>query len=93
MSVNAVHPGALATGLWNQNSGALAAFVRVFSWFMRSPEVGGNAVLNVLDAARQRVATGRYFRITKESEPQPQAADTALARMLWESSIAWGNLA
>ncbi|MCY4483670.1 MAG: hypothetical protein OXC12_12380 [Spirochaetaceae bacterium] len=42
----------------------MAAFVRGFSWFMRSPEVGGNAVLNVLDAARQGIgattASGRH---------------------------------
>lgn len=92
VTVNAVHPGVLATGLWNQNNGALAAFVRVFSVFMRSPRVGGRAVLNVLDTARQEVATGRYFRVSAESEPQPQAADETLASELWERSIAWGNL-
>ena len=83
----------LATGLWNQNSGALAAFVRAFTVFMRRPGVGGSAVLNVLETARKQVATGRYFRVSAESTPQPQAADEALARVLRESSIAWGNLA
>ena len=79
VTVNAVHPGVLATGLRNQNSGAVAAVVRAFSVFMRSPRVGGSAVLNVLAAARQQVATGRYFRVSAETAPQPQAADEALA--------------
>lgn len=93
VAVNAVHPGVLATGLWNQNSGTLAAFVRTFTVFMRSPRVGGSAVLNVLDTAQKQVATGRYFRVATESEPQPQATDEVLASVLWESSVAWGNLA
>jgi NAD(P)-dependent dehydrogenase (short-subunit alcohol dehydrogenase family) len=93
VTANAVHPGVLATGLWDQNRGALAAFVRPFSTFMRSPTVGGSAVLNVIDLALREVATGRYFRVSKESEPQPQVTDTALAQALWENSIAWGNLA
>ena len=89
--INALHPGVLATRIWNQNSGAMAAMLRVSKVFMRKPRVGGSAVLHVLEtAARQRVS-GRYFRVTREKIPQPQAADEALARELWEHSLAWGN--
>ena len=55
---------------------------------MRSPEVGGSAVLTALETARKHVATGRYFRVAAEPKPQPQAADEAFARVLWERGIA-----
>lgn len=89
VTVNAVHPGVLATGLWNQNSGVLAAILRFFKLFMRSPGVGGNAVLRTLERALRDGATGSYFRVTGESAPQPQAADKALAHELWERSLRW----
>ncbi len=89
VTVNAVHPGVLATGLWNQNSGVLAAVLRFFKLFMRSPRVGGNAVFSALERALRDGATGRYFRVTGESAPQPQAVDKALAHELWERSLRW----
>ena len=93
LTINALHPGVLATGFWNQNSGAVAAMLRLLKVFLRNPEVGGSAVLSVLETASQRCLTGRYFRVTAECAPQPQAADEALAHTLWESSVVWGNLA
>ena len=91
VTVNALHPGVLATGIWNQNSGILAAVLRLFAVFTRSPQVGGNAVLYVLEMARRNEATGRYFRITHESTPQSQAGDEALAHELWERSLEWAE--
>ena len=57
---------------------------------MRSPGVGGSAVLNVLDTAWKHVATGRYFRVFAQSEPQRKRPKKR-SRVLWESSIAWGQ--
>ena len=91
LTVNAVHPGVLASGIWDRNSGPLAATLRALKVFMRSPRVGGGAVLHALETARRQRLSGRYFRVTAESAPQPQAADKALARELWERSAEWVN--
>lgn len=91
ISADALHPGALATNIWNRYHGVLGLFVRALAIFMRNPDVGGNAVM----AAIQRLepgGSGRYFHVTDERTPQPQAENRDLARDLWERSLTWTGL-
>ena len=89
----AVHPGVLATGIWNRHHGALGLLMRAFTIFMRNPDVGGNAVMAAIRRSEPGGVTGRYFHVTDERSPQPQAEDRALARDLWERSLSWTGLA
>ena len=91
--VNALHPGALATRIWNQNSGPFGLLLRLVKLFLRKPQVGGEAVLGLVERAPRDRVSGRYFRVRTESAPTEQARDGELAAALWEQSAAWTGLA
>ena len=75
ITVNAQHPGALATRIWNQNPGAVGLLLRLLKLFLRKPEVGGEAVVDLLERPPQERVSGRYFRVRTESAPLEQARD------------------
>ena len=85
ITANALHPGVLATRIWNQNYNALSLFMRLFKPFMRSPRVGGDAVVRLAtDPALDQVS--KYFEKQEESRAADSAHDAELARLLWEVS-------
>ena len=92
ITVNAVHPGALATRIWNQNGGALGLLLRTLKVFLRKPEVGGNVVLRLVRRPPSERVSGRYFRVDTEAAPHQQAGDPELAAALWQQSAAWSGL-
>ena len=92
IAANAVHPGVLATNIWNRNRGTMALLMRAITVFMRRADVGGTAVLELIRRSEPGRVSGRYFHVRAERTPQPQAADLDLARDLWERSLAWTGL-
>ncbi len=83
---NAVHPGLLATRIWNQNNDVLSLLVRLFKPLMGRPRVGGRAVYRLLAEPEFQSLSGRYFKGNRETRAAAQAYDRALARDLWEMS-------
>ena len=92
IAANAVHPGVLATNIWNRNHGMMALLMRAITVFMRPADVGGTAVLELIRRSEPGRVSGRYFHVRAERPPQPQAADPDLARDLWERSLGWVSL-
>ena len=92
LTANALNPGVLATRIWNQNRGPLARSLQAAKVFLRRPEVGGAAVLGLVQRPPQERVTGRYFQVGAEATPQPQVTDRELARSLWERSAEWTGL-
>ena len=92
VAVNAVHPGVLATNIWHNQRGALGVILRAIKVFMRNPDIGGHAVLAAIRRSEPGRVSGRYFELTAERRPHPQAEDRDLARDLWERSLAWTGL-
>ena len=92
LAVNALHPGALATRIWNRYHGPAGLILRLLKPFLRNPEVGGKAVVGLVRQSGPGGVSGRYFRVGRESTPQPQAGDRDLAGCLWECSAAWTGL-
>ena len=89
ITANAVHPGVLATEIWKKTSLAARLLILPFTWFMASPDVGGKAVMNLVEDPSRDDVTGRYFHVQREESPSAQARDEALARELWERSVEW----
>lgn len=92
ISADALHPGALATNIWNRYHGVLGLFVRALAVFMRNPRIGGESVLESIRRSAPGETSGRYFHVNAERTPQPQAQDAKLARDLWERSLVWTGL-
>lgn len=86
VTVNAVHPGAVATRLGRGSGPFVDLLQRAISVFMKSPEQGAETSLHLATAPELEGVTGRYFANKRERQPQPHATDPDLARRLWEIS-------
>ena len=86
ISVNALHPGAVATRLGRGSGRWFDLLQSAISVFMKTPEQGAATSIHLASAPELEGVTGRYFADKKEKEPLPHASDPALARKLWEIS-------
>jgi len=86
---NSLHPGGVATNIW---SGAPLwtkpiIFVLLRPWLVSAEKGAATIVQLVVDPALDGVS-GLYFEEGKPSTPAPLARDPALARRLWDVSVA-----
>ena len=86
VTVNALHPGAVATRLGRGNGPLLDLLQRAIGLFMKSPEQGAETSLYLASDPALEGVSGRYFANRKEKEPAAHATDDAAARRLWEIS-------
>ena len=86
VTVNALHPGAVSTGLGAQNYAWSKALLALLRPFFRSPEQGAATSLYVATAEELNGITGKYFADCKQANPKPWALDAAAARRLWALS-------
>ncbi|HSM34957.1 MAG TPA: SDR family NAD(P)-dependent oxidoreductase [Longimicrobiales bacterium] len=93
ITVNALHPGVLATRIWDRNRGFVWGLARFAKVFMGSPDEGGRAVEHLVADPGLEGVTGAYFDGTERAEPGLPPDHEELARRLWEHSRAWVGLA
>ncbi|XP_043957568.1 retinol dehydrogenase 13-like isoform X1 [Gambusia affinis] len=91
VTVNAVHPGVVATDLGrhtglHQSQFSTTVLSPFFSMLVKSPELGAQPSVFLAVAEEMAGVTGRYYDVMTEKEPAPQALDDAAARRLWEVS-------
>lgn len=89
ITANAVHPGVLRTRIWQKNRSALGMLLNAAKGLMAKPEVGGRAVMRLVEDHARDEVTGRYFKVETEVAATAQAYDEALARELWDRSLEW----
>ena len=86
VTVNCVHPGAVATGLGKNNG----TFSRVVTWllapFFRTPDKGAATTLHVATSPELAGVSGRYFARCREVRPSAAAQDREAAQRLWDLS-------
>lgn len=93
VTANAVHPGVLATRIWRKNRSALGLLLNATKAFMAKPEVGGQAVMRLVEDPARDDVTGRYFKVESEVAASAQAYDEGLSRELWDRSLEWTGIA
>lgn len=81
---DAVHPGVLATRIWENPGGVVGFLARVGRMFMADASQGGEAVCRPLLDDSLAGGGGRYFDRTEASEPSADARDRRLAARMWE---------
>jgi retinol dehydrogenase-12 len=86
VTVNAVHPGAVATGLGTNNGGWARLVVRALGMFFRSPDTGAATSIHVATAPELDGVSGKYFANCREKQPARAARDVEAARRLWQVS-------
>jgi retinol dehydrogenase 12 len=84
VTVNCLHPGAVATSLGSQNGGFLSkALPLLLKPFFRSPEQGAQTSIYLCSSQEVAGASGEYFVNSRRSKPKPWALDDTAADRLW----------
>jgi NAD(P)-dependent dehydrogenase (short-subunit alcohol dehydrogenase family) len=86
VTVNAVHPGPVASRLGKNNGLLGRAVTSLLAPFFLSPERGARTSVHVATAPELADVSGRYFAKCREARTTAAARDPALARRLWDES-------
>lgn len=79
-----LHPGVIASNIWQRSLGPLSAVVRLF---MTSPEGGARTSLHCATAPGLETENGGYFERERPKKPSRVARDPALRQALWDYSV------
>jgi NAD(P)-dependent dehydrogenase (short-subunit alcohol dehydrogenase family) len=96
VTVNALHPGAVATGIWTK--AVLPWYVRgpiavAKALFMLTPEQAADRIVYLATSPDVEGQTGGYYEKNRLVEPAPAARDPGLAAQLWDESTKMVKLA
>jgi retinol dehydrogenase 14 len=87
VTVNAVHPGAVATGIWDVAPGWTQPLIWLAKkLIMITPEKAAKSIVHLALSAEVEGKTGLYFNQLKPKEPSKLALDDALAEAVWAES-------
>jgi retinol dehydrogenase-14 len=86
VTVNAVHPGAVATNWGRKSAGALSVVLAIFHPFELSPEKGADTVVYLASSPEVANVSGKYFTKRKAIESSLESRNEEDARRLWEVS-------
>ena len=87
VTVNALHPGFVATGFAKNNGKVIAALVSLFAPLVaRSPAKGAETSIYLASSPSVEGITGKYFYDSHVVPAAPQATDMVVARKLWAVS-------
>jgi NAD(P)-dependent dehydrogenase (short-subunit alcohol dehydrogenase family) len=96
VTVNALHPGAVATGIWTRETlpwYARAPIALAKRLFMTTPSEGADRILYLATSPDVEGATGGYYEKDRLVQPSPAARDEELAVRLWNESRRLAGLA
>jgi len=94
VTVNALHPGFVATGFAKNNGKVIAALVSTFAPLVaRSPAKGAETSIYLASSTDVDGITGKYFYDSHMLPAAPQATDMLVARKLWGVSAKMVHLA
>jgi retinol dehydrogenase-14 len=87
VTANALHPGAVATGIWSRAPWFARPVLAVAKrLWMISPEEGAERVVYLATSPDVAQTTGLYFENDRPKEPSPLAQDPKTAERLWDES-------
>lgn len=86
VTVNALHPGAVATHIWSHAPAIARPILAVAKLFMISPAEGGDRIVYLATSPEVEGKTGGYYEKNRLVSPARLARDSALASRLWTVS-------
>jgi NAD(P)-dependent dehydrogenase (short-subunit alcohol dehydrogenase family) len=87
VTVNALHPGFVATGFAKNNGKVIAALVSLLAPLVaRSPAKGAETSIYLASSPNVDGMTGKYVYDSRVISAAPQATDMVVARKLWDAS-------
>lgn len=93
VTANCLHPGFVATGFGNNNGGVYGLGIRLAKRLFALPlGTGAKTSILVVTAPAFATTTGTYVVKSRIAEPSNAAQDDAVARRLWNASLAIAGL-
>jgi len=92
VTVNAVHPGAVASNWGTHSVGLFSIGVKLAHPFMIGPEKGADTVVYLASSSEVSGVTGKYFTKRKAVPSSKESTDDAEAKRLWEVSLKLAKL-
>lgn len=90
VTVNCLHPGVVASGLWRDRGGIFGKIIRLGTAIARvamvSPAKGSETTVYLATEPSLARTTGKYFNNKQISKPSLQAMDSESAAKLWQIS-------
>jgi len=86
VTVNCLHPGAVATGLGTNNGAWAKPIIKLLGLFFRSPERGAATSIYLASSPEVEGTSGKYFVDCRPRRSSPASYDEASAKRLWEIS-------
>jgi retinol dehydrogenase 12 len=86
VTVNALHPGFVATNFGRSNGGLFNPLFRLFQIGAISPEEGAKTSIYLATSPEVEGVTGKYFDKCKPISSSPVSYDQDMARDLWDLS-------
>ena len=85
ITVNCLHPGAVATSLGSQNRGYLSRYLPLLlKPFFKTPEQGAQTSIYLCCSPELACISGGYFENCRQRQPRPWARDDRAADRLWQ---------
>ena len=92
VTATTLHPGVVATRIWNRNANPISLFMRPLKLLMTRPSTAAKAVVHLALDADAEAVNGRYHDGTTSRAPSRAARDDEAARRLWTLSEAMTGL-
>jgi len=86
VTVNCLHPGAIASGLWTNNGPLAQLIMKAAKPFLKTPEQGARTIIYLASSDEVEGVTGKYYANCKEKISNRESYDLDVARRLWEVS-------
>ncbi len=86
VTVNALHPGVVATGFGHNNGGVMNLVMNVMHLFALTPEQGADTIIYLASSPEVEGVTGKYFVKRKVKQSSAESYDEAAAKRLWDIS-------
>jgi len=86
VTVNALHPGAVATNIWKGSMGPFSFLGNISRLFLISPEKGAETPVYLATSPEVEGVTGKYYDHRREKQSSAESYDRATAEKLWDES-------
>jgi len=86
VTVNAVHPGTVATNIWSRPFGPVGFIMALPKLFMTTPEKGAETIVYLASSPDAKSVNGEYVEKLKVKKSSDESYDEEIAQRLWDVS-------
>lgn len=86
VTVNCLHPGGIASGLWTNNGPFAQFLMKAGRLFLKTPEQGAQTTIYLASSPEVEGVSGKYYANCREKTSNKESYDLSVARRLWDIS-------